>query len=186
MKGNKGNKEFFEDLYRSEYENIRKYVSRMVTDSNGIEDIVQETFYEAYRKITELRVHPNVPGWLRVTAKNKIMKWEDKQKKYSLDFEFLLKNAENKNGRADDFKMVEAYSTVRKVLSEEELEILRCYYEYGYTSQEMAKRLGVTETCFKVRILRMKQKIKNSLQLPLFLCAGELILELLKVMGEMK
>ena len=80
--------------------------------------------------------------------------------------------------------MVEAYCTVRKILSEEELNILRHYYEYGYTSQEMAERLGITETCFKVRILRMKQKIKNSLQLPLFLSAGQLILEILKFIGE--
>ena len=165
----KGNREFFEELYRSEYDNIKRYVRRMVTDGNGIEDIVQETFVEAYRKIAYLRTHPNIPGWLRVTAKNKIMKWEEKQKKYSLDFDFVLKNTESigKGRTADDFKMVD---------------ILRCYYEYGYTAQEMAARLGITETCFKVRILRMKQKIKNSLQLPLFLCAGTMILEILKLM----
>ena len=112
------------------------------------------------------------------------MKWEEKQKKYSLDFDFVLKNTESigKGRTADDFKMVETYCTVRKVLSDEELDILRCYYEYGYTAQEMAARLGITETCFKVRILRMKQKIKNSLQLPLFLCAGTMILEILKLM----
>ena len=182
----KGNREFFEELYRSEYDNIKRYVRRMVTDGNGIEDIVQETFVEAYRKIAYLRTHPNIPGWLRVTAKNKIMKWEEKQKKYSLDFDYVLKNTESggKERLADDFKMVEAYCTVRKILSDEELDILRHYYEYGYTSQEMATRLEITETCFKVRILRMKQKIKNSLELPLFLCAGQLILEILKFIGE--
>ncbi|HJA91627.1 MAG TPA: sigma-70 family RNA polymerase sigma factor [Candidatus Eisenbergiella merdipullorum] len=182
----RGNKEFFEELYSSEYDNIKRYVRRMVTDTNGIEDIVQETFFEAYRKITYLRTHPNIPGWLRVTAKNKIMKWEEKQRKYSLDFDFVLKNTESvgKGRTMDDFKIVEAYSTVRNILSDEELEILRCYYEYGYTSQEMAKRLGITETCFKVRILRMKQKIKNSLQLPLFVCVGRLILEILRFLGE--
>ncbi|HJC58299.1 MAG TPA: sigma-70 family RNA polymerase sigma factor [Candidatus Eisenbergiella intestinipullorum] len=182
----KENKEFFEELYRSEYENIKRYVRRMVTDGNGIEDIVQETFVEAYRKISYLRIHPNIPGWLRVTAKNKIMKWEEKQKKYNLDPGYILQNTES-GGRGcsvDEFKMAEAYCTVRKILSDEELDILRCYYEYGYTSQEMAARLGITETCFKVRILRMKQKIKNSLQLPLFVCAGHLILEILRFLGD--
>ena len=48
------------------------------------------------------------------------------------------------------------YTAVKEILSEEELEHLRCYYEYGYTSQEIAQKLGVTETCFTVRILRMK------------------------------
>ena len=102
----KGNREFFEELYRSEYDNIKRYVRRMVTDDNGIEDIVQETFVEAYRKIAYLRTHPNIPGWLRVTAKNKIMKWEEKQKKYSLDFDYVLKNTESggKGRLADDLK----------------------------------------------------------------------------------
>ena len=182
----KENMDFFEKLYCSEYDNIKRYVRRMITDGNAIEDIVQETFFEAYRKTSFLRNHPNVPGWLRVTAKNKIMKWEEKQKKYSLEADFVLQNAESFDWETspDDFKMVEAYCTVRKVLSDEELDILRSYYEYGYTSQEMSSRLGITETCFKVRVLRMKQTINNSLQLPLFVCTGKLILEIQKFMGE--
>lgn len=181
----KEDREFFEDLYVSEYENIKNYVRRMVTDSNGIEDIVQETFIEAYRKANYLRTHPNLPGWLRLTAKNKVMKWEEKQRKYNLDFNFMLENSDlNKSSGVDEFQMAEAYSTVCKILSKEELALLRDYYEYGYTSKELAKRLGISETCFKVRILRMKQKIKNSLQLPLLLSMGELILGLLKFIGD--
>ncbi len=175
---------FFENLYKAEYDNILKYVRRMVTDSNGVEDIVQETFFEACRKEKELRTHPNVPGWLHLTAKNKVMKWEEKQRKYTLDFDFLLDNtAEEGKGKVDDYRMVEAISTVRKVLSDEELKLFRCYYEYGYTSQEIAEQLGITETCFKVRILRMKQKIKNSLQLTLLSGAGGMLLKLLCLMG---
>lgn len=146
-------KKFFEELYNEEFDEIVRYVRRMLTDSNAVEDVAQETFYEFYRKRKELVNHPNIHGWLRITAKNKVMKWEEKQRKYSLDFDFLLDNATLGNGsRVDDFKMVEAYSTVGEILSEEELELLRCYYEYGYTSQEMAKKLGITENCFKVRI----------------------------------
>lgn len=179
------NKAFFEELYKSEYENIKKYVRRMITDNNSVEDIVQETFFEAYRKKKVLQTHPNVAGWLRITAKNKIMKWEEKQRKYSLDFDFLLDNAaEEERGNVDEYRMVEALSTVRRILSEEDLELLRCYYEYGYTSQEMAKKLGVSETCFKVRILRMKQKIRNSLQLALVSGVGGLLLKLILRMGD--
>ena len=160
-------KEFFDELYNSEFTQIEKYVRRMLYDSNAVEDIVQETFFEVYRKREELMKHPNIKGWLRVTAKNKVMKWEEKQRKYSLDFDFLIDNSvSDLNPKVDDFKMVEVYTAVKEILSEEELELLRCYYEYGYTSQEIAQKLGVTETCFKVRILRMKQKIRNSMLLP--------------------
>ena len=86
--------------------------------------------------------------------------------------------------RVDDFKMVEAYSTVGEILSEEELELLRCYYEYGYTSQEMAKKLGITENCFKVRILRMKQKIRGSMLLPFLFSVCNLTFQLITSIGD--
>ena len=106
---------FNEDVYK-----------RQGTDSNGIEDIVQETFIEAYRKANYLRTHPNLPGWLRLTAKNKVMKWEEKQRKYNLDFNFMLENSDlSKSSGIDEFQMAEAYSTVCKILSKEELALLR-------------------------------------------------------------
>lgn len=183
--GEKESKVFFEELYRNEYETIKKYVRRMVTDSNGIEDIVQETFYEAYRKRKELMVHPNVPGWLRLTAKNKILKWEDKQRKYSLDFDFLLERVtEMTDHKVDGYKVAEYYSVLERVLSKEEIEMLKGYYEYGYTANEMAKRYDITETNFKVRILRMKHRIKDSLLVPFIFGATDLILRAILFMGD--
>lgn len=157
---------FFEELYKDKYDMISKYVRRVVNDSDAVEDIVQETFFAAYVKREILMSHPNVDGWLYITAKNKILKWNEKQKRYSYEHEFVLENAVIEEGsKVDEFKMVEIYSSVVDTLSDEELGILRNYYEYGYTSQEMAKRLGITEACFKVRVLRMKQKLRNSFTL---------------------
>ena len=56
-------KEFFDELYNSEFTQIEKYVRRMLYDSNAVEDIVQETFFEVYRKREELMKHPNIKGW---------------------------------------------------------------------------------------------------------------------------
>ena len=53
-------KEFFDELYNSEFTQIEKYVRRMLYDSNAVEDIVQETFFEVYRKREELMKHPNI------------------------------------------------------------------------------------------------------------------------------
>lgn len=64
------------------------------------------------------------------------------------------------------------YSSVERTLSNRELNILRHYYEYGYTSAEMAERLGISESCFKMRIARMKEKIKSSMKILAFLAMG--------------
>lgn len=176
---------FFEELYRDEYENIKKYVRRMVVDCNGIEDIVQETFYEAYRKRRELQTHPNVQGWLRLTARNKVLKYEDKERKYSLDHDYLLIQAtDDHEQKFDAYKMAEFYSVIEKVLTEEEMEMLKGYYEYGYSAVEMADKWGLSVSNFKIRILRMKHRIKDSLLAPFMFGAVDLILKAILFMGD--
>lgn len=64
-------KKFFEELYNEEFDEIVRYVRRMLTDSNAVEDVAQETFYEFYRKRKELVNHPNIHGWLRITAQTR-------------------------------------------------------------------------------------------------------------------
>ncbi len=174
----KNKEQFFEELYREEYDQICGYIRRTVWDRDAVEDIAQETFCEAYRKIKVLELHPNVGGWLRCTAKFKIMKWWEKQEKYCLDKEYVIENfQEESNSYGDDYSMLEFYSSARKELSEEELEMLRSYYEYGYTSRELAKEMGITESCFKIRIARMKKRLKLRLAGwgVFFLTAGSLL-----------
>lgn len=162
----------FEDFYKSHYQNVYRYVRRVIRNNNtAVEDVVQEVFFIAYEKWDIVAKHPNIPGFLVVVARNRIRKWFDKQSKFSVNeesvLEFLDKEESDSSGQneeADPFSMVELYSAMEKVLTHEEIDILRHYYEYGYTSAEMARILGITESCFKVRVLRMKEKLKKGLK----------------------
>ena len=170
----------FEDIYKSYYRAVYRYVRRMIRNNDAaVEDVVQEVFFIAYEKWDILREHPNVPGFLMVVARNRIRKWYDHQSKVSVNEESVLEflDEENESGNSgsagnpgkagsgvDPFSMVDLYTTMEKVLSQNEVDILRQYYEYGYTSSEMAKMLGITESCFKVRVLRMKEKLKRGLK----------------------
>lgn len=162
--------QFFEELYKKEYDDIIRFVRRLVNDNRGIEDITQETFLEAYRKRKKLMDHPNPKGWLYITARNKWMKWAEKQRKYLLDYDSHAEGpvGDDKN-RTDDYYMAEVMYSVKETLTEKDFRILRNYYEYGYSSKEMAKYLGVTENCFKVRVARMKAKLKKNIDLIVFL-----------------
>jgi len=158
----------FEEVYKSNYGNVYRYVKRMIRENDSaVEDVVQEVFFVAYEKWDMLLDHPNIPGFLMVVARNKIRKWYDKQSKVYVNEESVLEYLEGDTGKpdgVDPFTMVDLYTTMEKVLSHKEIDILRRYYEYGYTSSEMAKMLGVTESCFKVRVLRMKEKLKSGLK----------------------
>lgn len=162
----------YEEMYKKYYDIILKYVGRTIRNNDAaVEDLTQEVFFVAYEKWDSLKVHPNIPGFLMVVAQNKMKKWFEKQSRFYLDDEESMNkiSGEEKVAETDAFKMVDFYSSIEHTLSDKDLDILRHYYEYGYTSSEMAKRLGITESCFKVRVARMKQKLKSSITVLAFL-----------------
>ncbi|MBQ7839734.1 MAG: sigma-70 family RNA polymerase sigma factor [Lachnospiraceae bacterium] len=169
MSGAKNGYSSFEELYMANHKMIFNYVRRCIRNNEAAaEDLTQEVFFVAYEKWEMLKGHPNIPGFLMVVAKNKIKKWYSKQNKYYVDEEEILDimSEDVQEVRAPDaYRMVDFYSSVENTLSDNDLSILRHYYEYGYTSSEMAKKLGITESCFKVRVLRMKEKLKNSMRI---------------------
>lgn len=174
----------FEDVYKSHYRTVYRYVRRMIRNNDAaVEDVVQEVFFIAYEKWDLLQEHPNVAGFLIIVARNRVRKWYDQQSKVSVNEECVLEYLDGENSAqtnpvstgntgskgsagegTDPFSMVDLYATMEKVLTHKEVDILRQYYEYGYTSSEMAKMLGITESCFKVRVLRMKEKLKRGLR----------------------
>ena len=156
----------YEEMYQKEYHTVYSYIRRIISGNDAVvEDLTQEVFFVAYQKWERMLVHPNPTGFLIVVAQNKIKKWFREKKPLYVDdaqlLELLSENGRERDEK-DDFFMVDLYSTVEKALSNAELDILRYYYEYGYSSAEMAGRLGITENCFKVRVSRMKAKLKKS------------------------
>lgn len=158
----------YEEMYESQYDNVLNYIRRMVRHNEAaVEDLTQDVFFVAYQKWEDLRTHPNIPGFLIVVAKNKIKKWFEKQSRFCVDEAEkldLIAYGDTMQDSLDAYQIVDFYSTVEHTLSDQDLQILRYYYEYGYTSSEMAKSLGITESCFKVRVARMKEKLKNSMR----------------------
>lgn len=174
----------FEDVYNSHYQLVHRYVRHMIRNNDAaVDDVVQDVFYIAYAKWETVKHHPNVPGFLIVVARYRIKKWYEQQSKLCVNEESVLEFLESEYGGIPDgyitgnaaggmnlaeetnpFSMVDLYATMEKVLTQKEIQILRQFYEYGYTGAEMAEKLGITESCFKVRLLRMKEKLKQSLK----------------------
>lgn len=169
----------YEEMYENQYPGIHNYVRRMICHNEGaVDDLTQEVFFVAYEKWEMLRTHPNIPGFLTLVARNKMKKWFQKQNRAGLDSSDLIDTmtyAEEPADELDAYQMVDFYSSLEHTLSGRDLSILRHYYEYGYTSSEMAERLGITESCFKVRIARMKKKIKSSMKVLMLLTVNIVI-----------
>lgn len=160
----------FEEIYLKYYEMIYRYICRAVQNHTAdAEDLTQEVFWVAYQKWDRVKEHPNIGGFLMVVAKNKVKKWSVRPcPVYYEELEMLDALVEQMD-ISDSYDMVDLCSTVETTLSHEELDILLQYYSYGYTAAEMAKQLGITESCFKVRVLRMREKLRREIDLTLLL-----------------
>lgn len=151
---------FFCDLYGANYKKLYRYVQKLVRDDSQAEDIVQEVYCIACHKREKLMIHENPIGWLYKAAQYKVYQYWLAAGKVIVGLEKVPETFRE----ADCYGMAELQATIKTVLTEEELKVLYQYYLGGYSGREIAAELGITESCFKVRILRMKRKILQIIQ----------------------
>ena len=157
---------FFDELMKNTYEKIYMFVAKGCSDKDFVEDVVQETYYEAYRKIEILMEHPNQMGWLYTTAKNKKMKLGKMRSEQSLaEVEFDDIKTDTIEAKENAYDEIELTETFKASISEEEYEMLRDYYLNGYSSVEVADKYGVDRGVIRMRMTRLKKKLKDNIVL---------------------
>ena len=151
---------FLRELMEETYDKLYIFISRGHADKTFAEDVLQETFLEAYRKVELLMNHPNRMGWLYLTAKNKMMKLLSKSEHaYSLDDEEFA-HYQKREVKEVKYEEVELEATLKTSISDEEYEMLRDYYLNGYSSEEVAEKYGIDKGVIRMRISRLKKRVR--------------------------
>ena len=153
---------FFNDLMEETYERVYTFVSRGCNNKEFTEDVVQETFLEAYRKIEVLLEHPNKMGWLYNTAKFKMLKLRSRDGKYCLLNDKYDTLVDEKSGE-HLYEEIELAETIKSSVSEVEYEMLFDYYLNGYTSVEVAEKYNLDKGGIRMRMTRLKKKLKEDI-----------------------
>ena len=158
----RNNDQYFNKLYTESYPLLKRYVFHKA-DQSEAEDILQETYYQAYQNIQLLIEHPNPMGWLMLTCKNIINKHLQKSRKYSQymvlgDCEEILQNVP----AVDNYDSV-YLEELKKILCDDEYFLLVKKYVEGYTVEELAKQLNITDGACKMRLKRAKKKARRKI-----------------------
>lgn len=153
---------FFNELMRKTYDKIYMFVGRGCSDQEFVEDVVQETFYEAYRKAEILMEHPNQIGWLYNTAKHKRLRlWEKKKNLCLMDLENA--DCEVVGEIEHGYEEIEMAETIKASVSEKEYDMICDYYLNGYSSVEVAEKYGVDKGGIRMRMCRLRRKLKEDI-----------------------
>ena len=166
-----GDDEAFTTLVRKHQQSVHALAWRRVGDFHFAEEITQDTFLHAYKKLSTLKNPSQFSGWLYVIANRRCNKW-------------LLKNKSTVKS-LEDVPMVEIENTfyeryvseqneeearthrqklVRKLLDklpESERTVMTLYYLGEMTTKEISKFLGVSVHTITSRLQRARKRLQQ-------------------------
>lgn len=157
-----------EELYRTYFDIVYRYIRSVSQDGSLAEEVTQETFFKALKKADQFRGDCDVRVWLCQIAKNTLYDHLKKQKKQLLGDEKLEK-IESAGGELLEEKLAQRSQAmeIHKVLhrlSEPYKEVfsLRTFGELNF--REIGMLFGKSENWARVIYYRARVKIREELE----------------------
>lgn len=167
----RGDERAFRCLYYAEHERLRRFVTKIIRDYDEAENIVQETFTEAYRQIDRFRGESKVSTWLFSIARHLAYGYLRKTKRHSYmeheTIEFL--HAEQGGQPAESVEHVEQGERRRVLraainrLPDHYRRIVEMRDLQEHSTEETAEKLGLSSVNVRVRLHRARKKLRDEL-----------------------
>lgn len=160
----------FVHLYDKYFDQIYRYVARRVNDRDALEDLVSQTFLDAFAHLEsfEWRGFP-FSSWLYKIAHNNVLKWYKEQSRgQKVALEEIAELADKRVDQSEDLtRLMEAdeLKKIMKQLDSEEQEIIRLKYFEEVSNIEIAEIMGLSANHIGVKIYRILKKLKQLLNL---------------------
>jgi len=138
---------------------------RMLNNKEEAEDLLQESFTDAFMKLHSFRYESSFGAWLKRIVINKCI---NKMQKKKIDLVFPERQVEPADGE-DKVDYAKIEMDVRRIHDAIELlpdgyrVIFSLYALEGYDHSEIAQILDISKSTSKTQYLRAKQKIRDLL-----------------------
>lgn len=166
-----GSEHAFRCLFEQERERLRRFVLKLIDDADEAENIVQETFTEAYQQIEDFRGESSVSTWLFSIAKHlayghlRTSDWHNYLEHETIEF----LQADQGGSAAATRKEVEL--SERKQIVHDALQELPEHYRRVVqlrdleekSTRETAEQLELTEVNVRVRLHRARKQLREHL-----------------------
>ena len=162
-----GDEGAFVDLMRAHYAFVYAVVIGIVDNPQDAEEIVQDSFLNAYRGLPNLEDTKKFKSWLAKIARNRAL---NRLREQRLDTVSINEVSEHTLPPSDapDEKLIlrEQRELIRRAietLSPKEREVARSYYLEGSSYDELTRTHGLSYKAISVRLSRAKQKLAKRL-----------------------
>ena len=137
---------------------------RMMRNREEAEDMLQESFSEAFIKLDRFRFESTFGAWLKRIVVNTCIN-EIKRKKANLEYtDDIMEYGEKDNDNDLPSLSVDSVKEAMEQLPNGSRMIFQLYLLEGYNHREIAEILGVSESNSKSQYMRAKRRIKDILK----------------------
>lgn len=155
-------------IYKKYCKCVYNFLYKLTNDIELSEELTQETFYTAIKKINTLNKKESIRTWLYQIAKNKWKDYLRKNKKANIDLEEntvenLVANYDIEEDMIARDNIIEFYKKVH-MLDIDTREIIYLKIIRNFTFKEISQILGKNEEWARTKFYRGKLKLKESLK----------------------
>ena len=163
-----GDEGAFTDLMREYYRLVYTIVIRIVDNPHDAEEVVQDTFLNAYQGLTQLEDTTKFKSWLAEIARNCARQWLRKQrdKTVSLDevSEGVLQTEDSPDERLTRQEQRELIRRTMETLPQKDRDIARAFYLEGASYDELTSTHGLSYNAIAFRLFRIKRQLSKQLR----------------------
>ena len=157
-----------DSIYKKYCKCVYNFLYKLTNDIELSEELTQETFYTAIKKINTLNKKESIRTWLYQIAKNKWKDYLRKNKKANIDLEEntvenLVANYDIEEYMIAKDNIIEFYKKIH-MLDIDTREIIYLKIIRNFTFKEISQILGKNEEWARTKFYRGKLKLKESLK----------------------
>jgi RNA polymerase sigma-70 factor (ECF subfamily) len=149
----------FERLCEPLRADLFRFAFWLARDRSVAEDVVQETLLRAWRSLEALTDDNSVKPWLLTIARREHARLHERKRLVTVDVDTLATVEDPALGRSDDHESGDVHAAIL-ALPDEYREPLVLQVLMGYSTDEIATHLGLTNGAVLTRLCRARQKLR--------------------------
>ncbi|MCX6243885.1 MAG: sigma-70 family RNA polymerase sigma factor [Bacteroidetes bacterium] len=153
-------------IYKLYYKAMYNTSLRIVNDTAEAEDIMQESFLDAFRRIDSYTGEGSFGSWLkRIVINNSLDELRKKKEMVSIEASELEFPEVVEENREEEIRLqvTEVKETIGELPEEYRIVITLFLFE-GYDHEEISEILGISNNLSRIRFLRAKQRLLKILK----------------------
>jgi len=159
-----GHRSRFDSLVDEHHQALYSYAVWLCQDRSRAEDLVQEVFVRAWQNIDQLRSQKAARSWLITILRREHLRWLDRQSNGHNETTFECEHCDS----YDADEELQRHQLRRAILALEPgyMEPLLMQTLGGYSIEEIAVELAISESAVQSRLYRARQQLMKQLGRP--------------------